>query len=149
MLTDGIADRHESLREGARLGLIVAAVIWSWIAIVDAISGDPFRTFAVLGGIVPFTLVHLVLNVLYGVVIVSVLRGAARAPSLIIGLTVGFVMLEIAFAMVTVFLSETTLGQLAWVRILGGSLVGAAVAIVIVSRNYSILSLIRQAEHEE
>ena len=149
MRFDAIAGKHQSLREGARLGLVVAAVIWIWIAVIDAISGEPFRTFDVLGGIIPFTLAHIVLNVAYGVVIVSTLRGAARAPSLVIGLTVGFVMLEIAFAMVTVFLSETTLGQLAWLRILGGSLVGAAVAVAIVSRKYPILTLLRRAEHEQ
>jgi len=43
--------RRHSLREGVILGLVVATSIWLWIAIVDAIAGEPFRTFAVLGGI--------------------------------------------------------------------------------------------------
>src|SRR5207249_4290291 len=43
--------RHDSLREGARLGFIVATSIWIWLAVVDAVVGQPFRTFTVLGGL--------------------------------------------------------------------------------------------------
>src|SRR5256886_12326223 len=38
-------------REGVLLGLVVATSIWLWLAVVDAIAGQPFRTFIVLGGI--------------------------------------------------------------------------------------------------
>src|SRR6266699_2048790 len=40
---------HSSFREGAILGAVVGTGIWVWIALVDAIVGQPFRTFAVLG----------------------------------------------------------------------------------------------------
>src|SRR2546425_6322418 len=53
-----MARTHDSLREGARLGVIVAATIWVWLAVVDAVAGQPFRTFMVLGGIPLFTVLH-------------------------------------------------------------------------------------------
>lgn len=140
--------RHEALRQGARLGLLIAAGIWVWIAAIDAIAGEPFRTFAVFGGIVTFTAAHCLLNMGYGVVIVTAIRGASRAPSLVIAALVAVVMLEIAITMATILLAETALGALAWIQILGGSLVGVAIAFIFLARRYPLLSLLRSAEHE-
>ena len=50
--------KHNSLWEGTRLGLVVATTIWVWLAGIDAVVGQPFRTFAVLGGIAQFTALH-------------------------------------------------------------------------------------------
>ena len=69
---------HSSLREGVILGAVVGTVIWAWIAIVDAVVGEPFRTFAVLGGVSRFTTLHFVFCLTYGVVAVSVVHAAAR-----------------------------------------------------------------------
>src|SRR5207249_6684154 len=44
----------QSLREGLTLGLIVGTAIWLWLVIIDAVAGQPFRTFHVLGGILTF-----------------------------------------------------------------------------------------------
>src|SRR5438105_1588010 len=41
-------------REGLTLGLIVGTAIWLWLVIIDAVAGQPFRTFHVLGGILTF-----------------------------------------------------------------------------------------------
>ena len=59
------AHRHDSLHEGVRLGFIVASTTWVWLALVDAASGRPFQTFATLGGIVLFTVVHYLLNTVW------------------------------------------------------------------------------------
>jgi hypothetical protein len=139
--------KHDSLREGAALGIVVATTVWIWLAMVDAIAGEPFRTFTALGGIAAFTAVHYLLNVTYGVAILSLIHGAAREPSLIIAVGFGFVMIEFAFAMVTVMLSHL-LGGLAWIRIFGGSLVGALIAIVIISRRHPLAAELRRAEVE-
>jgi hypothetical protein len=58
-------------------------------------------------------------------------------------------MLQVAVAMVTVLLSHTALGQLAWVRILGGSLIGTAIAIGYLARRYPLLALMQEAEVED
>jgi hypothetical protein len=139
--------KHPSLREGTSLGLVVATVTWVWVALIDAIAGQPFRTFTVLGGIVPFTVIHYLLNVAYGVAIVSLIHGAVRQPSLLFAVGFGFLMMEFAFAMVTVMLSHV-LGELAWVRIFVGSLIGAAIAVVILSRRHPLAAQLRQAEEE-
>lgn len=143
-----LSGHHDSLREGAALGLIVATATWLWLAAVDAVVGEPFRTFTVLGGIASFTAIHYSLNVAYGVVIVSAIHGAVRVPSLTLAVAFGFLMIEFAFALVTIMLSASQLGQLAWLRIFGGSLLGAAIAIAVLARRHPLVAMLRQAEEE-
>ena len=144
-----MARKHDSLREGAWLGVVVATSIWVWLAVVDAAVGQPFRTFTVLGGLALFTILHYLFNVVYGVVIVSLVHGAAREPSLVIGMAFGFLVIEFGFVMVTVLLSHMGLGELAWARIFGGNLIGAAIAFVMLSRRHRLRDGFRQAEEEE
>ena len=142
------ASRH-SRWEGIRLGLAVATTIWIWIAAVDAVAGQPWRTFTVLGGVAAFTLLHYLLNVAYGAAIVSAVHGAEREPSLAIAVVFGFLIIEFAFAMLTVLLAHTGLGHLAWVRILGGNLIGAVVGFALLSRRHRLVREGRAAEKEE
>jgi len=141
--------KHNSLREGARLGLVVATSIWVWLAAVDAVAGEPFRTFNVLGGIALFTAMHYLLNLAYGMVIVSSINGAAQEPSLVMAVAFGFPIVEFWFALVTVLLSHLGLGELAWVRIFSGSLLGMAITIVILARRHPLVAELRQAEEED
>ena len=144
-----MAPKHDSLREGSRLGLIVATCIWLWIAVIDVVAGEPWRTFTVLGGVVTFTVAHYLLNFVYGVAIVSAIHGAQREPSLLIGVAFGFLIVEFALAMVTVLLSHIGLGELAWVRILGGSVIGALAAFLVLRRTHPLARELREAENEE
>ena len=136
-------------REGVLLGLVVATSIWVWLAVVDAIAGQPFRTFAVLGGIASFTLLHYTLCLAYGLAAVAVVQGAAREPSLLLGASFFFFILEFGFVMLTVILSHTGLGQLAWVRILGGNLVGAVITFVTLWQRHPLRREMLEAEAEE
>jgi hypothetical protein len=43
--------KHDAVRAGVKLGLVVATGIWIWIAVVDALTGEPFRTFTVVGAL--------------------------------------------------------------------------------------------------
>src|SRR5207244_5813376 len=63
-----MARTHDSLREGARLGVIVAATIWVWLAVVGAGAGRPVPAVTVLGGTPLFIVLHFGLNLPYGVV---------------------------------------------------------------------------------
>lgn len=137
---------HDSRREGVVAGIIAATCIWAWIAIVDAFAGHPFQTFSVLGGVVVFTTVHYLLNIIYGMVVVSAVDGAAREPSLALAAAFGLVMFEIGIAMLTVLLSHVGLGELAWVRIFGGSLIGMTTALVVLARRYPIAARLRDAD---
>jgi hypothetical protein len=141
--------KHDAVREGMKLGLVIATAIWIWIAVVDVLIGKPFLTFTVLGGIAQFTVLHYLLNLAYGVVILAAVHSAAREPSLIGVLGFVFVVVEFAFVMVTILLSHLGLGNLAWVRIFGGSLIGAAIAIMIVARGHPLLATLRQAESDD
>jgi hypothetical protein len=135
-------------REGTWLGVIVATCTWVWLLLIDSIAGEPFQTLDVLGGVIPATIGHFALNILYGIVLVSAVRGSERAPSLIIAFIFGLVMMEVAFAMLAVMLGQAGLGQLTWLRIFGGSLLGLAVALWILSRRYPLADRLRQAEEE-
>jgi hypothetical protein len=146
MAIGSLSGNHDSLREGTALGIIVATAIWVWVAVVDAVAGHPFQTFAALGGITVFTLVHYLLNIVYGVVITSAVHGAASEPSLALALVFGLVMFEIALAMLTVLLSHLGLGELAWIRIFGGSLVGMGIALYVLSRHHPLAARLRDAD---
>ena len=139
---------ESALREGAWLGVLVASCIWIWIALIDVLVGQPFQTFELLGGVVIGTLAHYALNILYGIVLVSALRGSEHAPSLIIALVFGLVMMEVAFAMLTIMLGHAGLGSLAWIRIFGGSLLGLAIALALLSRRYPLAARLHEAEEE-
>ncbi len=142
---------HSSLREGVILGAVVGTGIWVWIALVDAIVGEPFRTFAVLGGVARFTTLHYVLSLAYGVVAVSVVHAAQREASLIVGAAFAFFLLELGFVMVSAILSQIGLGGLAWARILGGNAVGVALTLLILWRRHPLAQELRDgtAEGEE
>src|SRR5256886_14108964 len=135
-------------REGVLLGLVVATSIWLWLAVVDAFAGQPFGPFTVLGGIASSPLLHSALCRAYGLAAVAVVHGAQREPSLLLGASFFFFILEFGFVMLTVILSHTGLGQLAWVRILGGNLLGALVTLVVLWRRHPLRRGMLEAEVE-
>lgn len=139
---------HNSRREGVRLGLINATTIWLWIAAIDAATGRPFHTFTALGGIVAFTAVHFILNITYGIVVLSVVHSAERAPSVILALLFGMIIFEGAFAMLTNLIATVTLGNVAWVAILGGNLIGTAIAFALLAGTHPLAVYLRRAEEE-
>jgi hypothetical protein len=140
---------HDTGREGIRLGLIVASATWLWIAAVDVVAtGRPFHTFTALGGVVVVTIVHYLLNVTYGVVLLSFVHGAERTPSLIIGALFGTLIFEVAFAMLTIILAQYALGSTAWLALFGGSLIGTAIAVALVARTHPLVAYLRCAEEE-
>ena len=138
-------DQHDTMREGAALGALVATTTWLWVAGVDAVAGDPFRTFTLLGGIVIFTMIHYLLNVVYGIVIVAVIHGTEREPTLMMAVVFGVLMIEFAFALVAVVLSNLGLGELAWLRIFAGSVIGAVTAIAYLARSHPLAVQVRRA----
>ena len=139
---------RSSLHEGTWVGIAMATCIWLWLAAVDAFTGTRFQTFDVLGGMIVFTIVHYALNILYGIILIGAVRASERTPSLIIAVIFGLVTLEIGLTMITVLMTQLGLGDLAWLRILGGSLVGLSVALIVLARRYPIAARLRQAEEE-
>lgn len=142
------AAEHDTLKEGTALGLIMASITWLWIALVDGVAGAPFHTFAVLGGILLFTILHYILNVVYGVIIMSAVHASKGTPSLIIGGIFVFLTFEFALSMTTILLSHLGLGELAWLRIFGASLIGAVAALVLITRRHPLAARLHEAEAE-
>jgi len=139
---------HSTRNEGIRLGLVAGTVTWLWVALVDVITGQPWHTFSVLGGLLGFTVVHYLLNVTYGVVLLSVVHGAERAPSLIFAGIFGLLMFEGAFVMFTNIIAESSVGPAAWVEVAGGSFLGAAVSVTLLVRTHPLGQYLRRAEDE-
>ena len=143
------ASVHATLPEGIRLGLIVGTATWLWVAAVDvAATGQSLRTFTALGGVLVVTVMHYLLNVTYGVVLLSVVHGAERTPSLIFGALFGVLLFQVAFAMLTIMLAQFALGETAWISVFGGSLIGTAIAYSLLSRTHPLLAYLRRAEEE-
>jgi hypothetical protein len=140
---------HDTRREGVRLGLILGVVTWLWVALLDVAAGQPFHTFSALGGIAAFTVIHFLLNIVYGMVLISVIHSAERAPSVIMGmLFTGIVVLLGGFAMMTGILATARLGNGAWLRIVGGNLSATTIAIVLLARTHPLLDYVHRAEDE-
>lgn len=139
---------HDLLPEGIRLGLIVATVTWIWLVLIDFIMGQPFHIFNAMGGVVVFTAIHLALNLVYGIALVWAVHGAVNENSIAIGLVFGCIMIEVAFAFVTTLLSNLVLGNLAWLEVFCGSVIGTTLAITLLSRNHPLLAQLRRAEVE-
>ena len=140
---------HRTPREGVRLGILTATAVWVWIAIVDVAAGDPFRTFQLLGGVALFTVLLYLANLAFGVIMISAIHGAEREPSLVIAVAYGVLLVEFALAMVTIVLSQTGLGALAWLRVFIGSLIGALVAWLVLRRRHGLLEAVRRADTNE
>ena len=139
---------HDLYPEGVRLGLTVATATWLWLVIVDLIAGQPFHIFNALGGVVAFTMMHYLLNLVFGIALVWAVHGAVNENSIAIGLVFASMMIEVAFAFVTALLSNMVLGDLAWFEVFGGSVVAMTVAITILMRGHPLLAQFRRAEVE-
>jgi hypothetical protein len=139
---------HDTRREGARLGIIVATTTWLWVALVDAAMRQPLHTFAALGGVVVFTAVHYLLNIVYGMILLSAVHGADGTPSLILAVVFGVLIFEVAMAMLTIVIAQYWVGSAAWVGVFGGSLIATALALFLLARTHPLGTYLHRAEHE-
>ena len=139
---------HDTRREGVRLGLIVATATWLWLVVVDAAMRQPFQTFDALGGAAAFTAMHYLLNIVYGIILLSAVHGAERTPSLILAGVFGVLLFETAMALLTVILAQYRLGDAAWVKVFGGSLIATALAWGLLARTHPLGAYLRRAEEE-
>lgn len=139
---------HDLYQEGPRLGLIIGTVTWLWLLVVDMLIGQPFHAFNVLGGVIVFTAIHYALNIIYGVALVWAIHGITSERSLAIGLIFLGIIIQTGFAMVTILLGSLALGDLAWLEIFAGSLLGNVVALAVLARTHPLLVQLHEAEAE-
>lgn len=138
----------DARHEGTVLGLLVAAAIWLWISLVDALLGDPFHTFRAFGGVAVFTVAHVALCVVYGKIVAGLIHAAERAPSVIMAMVFGAVLFQTACAMFTVVLGHVALPELPWVRLFGGSVVGSIVTFAWLHEAHHLGALLHASEAE-
>jgi hypothetical protein len=126
----------------------LATATWLWVALIDAVMGHPFHTFHALGGVFIFTLFHFALNIILGLVLVSVVHDAEHTPSAMFGLIFCGILFECGMGMFTNILAQVTLGPTAWMAIFGGSLLSAALAITLLVRGHPLGQYLASAEAE-
>jgi len=126
----------------------MATATWLWLLLVDAMLGRPLHTFDALGGVAVFTASHYLLNIVYGIALLSVVHGAERAPSLMLAVVFGTLLFEVAMAMLTVVLANLGLGSAAWVGVFGGSLLATALAGLLLARSHPLVEYLHRAEEE-
>jgi hypothetical protein len=131
-----MAERHNSIREGIYAGIIGATAIAVWFAVIDIVSGMPFRTPGILGaGLVSvlgkppmmpdtigfhvflYTIFHYVAFALVGILIATIVHQSARTPAVLAGFVVSFAMFELGAIFITALFSESRLGGMAWYQI--------------------------------
>jgi hypothetical protein len=139
---------HDTRREGAKLGITIATATWLWLFLVDAVMRQPLHTAEALGGVVAFTVIHYLLNIVYGIAVMSAVHGSERTPSLILAVVFGVLIFEVAMAMLTIVLAQIRLGDAAWVAVFGGSLIATALTVLLLARTHPIGEYIDRAEHE-
>ena len=139
---------HDTRREGVKLGITVATATWLWLFLVDAVMRQPLHTAEALGGVVVFTAIHYLLNIIYGMAVLSAVHGSERTPSLILAVVFGILIFEVAMAMLTIILAQTRLGGAAWVAVFGGSLIATALTAVLLARTHPIGEYLARAENE-
>jgi len=133
------------LREGVISGLLGAAAVAVWFFVIDIVSGRPFGTPLMLGRsvaslfgggeggstatyVLGYTVVHVLVFVLVGLVVAAIFNNAESEPSLLIGFLILFVAFEVGWYGWTALLAGSeNFGQLAWYQVLLGNLVATAV----------------------
>lgn len=120
------------MREGVTVGLLGASAVAVWFLVVDAMAGEPFRTPALLGGVlfhgVPdplhpavtalavlqYTLVHGVVFLVFGLMVAVLLALADREPRLLFALVMLFCCFEVFVVGAIAISAEWLFATLAW-----------------------------------
>lgn len=133
------------LVEGIVAGFLGAAAVALWFFVFDLARGQPFFTPGALGSVVfhgvdslaqvridtgtvlGYTVIHLFLFSLTGIIASAVLKRARRVPHLVLGGVVFFVALEALFMGALTIVAEFLLGSLAWWTVAVGNLLAVLV----------------------
>jgi hypothetical protein len=120
------------MREGATVGMLGASAVAVWFLVVDAMAGEPFRTPALLGGVLfrgvtdplhpavtagvvlQYTLVHGVVFLAFGLIVAGLLALADREPRLLIALVMVFCCFEVFVVGAIAILAEWLFARVAW-----------------------------------
>jgi hypothetical protein len=132
----GARQRHEGLAVGA----IGATGVWLWLLVSDLVSRTPLSTPALLGrgllsvgagahvsavaGVIAFTVAHYAVWMGVGALLMAAIRRAARAPSILLAVVVGFILAQFLFVGITSILAQGRMGASAWRDLVIGDVIG-------------------------
>ena len=137
--------QNRTINEGVRAGLLGAATVAIWFFIVDLVMGRPLYTPATLGealmtilgpldgeGTLQFTLLytlfHVVVFMVFGILVAWVMNAADKEPSHLAGLFILFVVFEVGFYLYLLILSRNgRFIDIAWYQIGIANLLAALV----------------------
>jgi hypothetical protein len=136
-----MATSNRVVREGVSAGLIGASAIAVWFGILDAIAGSFLATPVMLGkslgslflkGTEPgfaasflgYTVLHVALFIVIGLVFSWVVNTAENAPSALVGFMGLFVVFEVGWVGWTSVLAQG-FGALSWLQVFLANLIGA------------------------
>ncbi len=132
------------LFEGICAGLIGATVVAVWFLLCDLGTEAPFRTPALLGGVLlegiydpaaihataplvlGYTVLHYAAFVLFGLVASCLVAASEREPVLLLGFLILFACFEVFFLGFAAMLSHSLLDQIGWSTIVAGNLLASA-----------------------
>ncbi|HET7600460.1 MAG TPA: hypothetical protein VFK09_09215 [Gemmatimonadales bacterium] len=142
------ADTHSTFREGVIVGLVGAIATAAWYFLVDVVAGAPFRMPNALGEVLLFgnrrpspqdisaaavlgyTVVHLIVFAVVGIVLTGLVHLVIRERSLRMGLWLALVLAFTWLIFHAYFLSVATGYRLPWWATIGGALAGTAGLVV-------------------
>ena len=131
------------LREGFVAGLIGAGAVAFWFLIVDAITGRPFYTPAMLGSavfwglrdpaqvevafptVIGYTMIHVIAFTVVGVIAAALAFAVDKVPSTLFIVVVFFAIFEVGFYIIVATVAQDLLGALAWYNVAIGNVIAA------------------------
>lgn len=127
-------------RRGVVAGIVAATTVALFFLILDAISGQMFRTPAFMAGLLTgsgvatdevrlgmvalFTLVHYAVFIAVGVAVSSLLTSLGLRPMLLLGVVLGVIFFDLVFYGSLVVRGVDVLDVLGWPAFLAGNLLG-------------------------
>lgn len=149
------------LREGVVAGIIGAAAVAVWFLVFDLAYGDPLRTPRFLGtamlrqddplgSVLAYTIVHVIVFVLFGVAGALLLAAAEQRPAFLFPFILLYVAFELFFFAVVLVLARWVLEELAgWAIVVGNLLAGAAMLTYYFRKHRSLVGRVAEALAEE
>jgi len=131
------------LRQGILAGIIGAGVVAVWFLVVDSVAGRPLFTPAALGSaifngtapppgvefsvttVLGYSLFHAAAFLLAGVVASVLVTQAEKAPHLVFGIILLFIIVETFFVFMVAMLGTWLIEELAWWSVLVGNVLAA------------------------
>lgn len=121
---------------GVIAGIVAATAMALWFLVIDASQATPFRTPAFLanellgtngiqptvGSIFLYTLVHYAAWIIVGLLISWMLRTVHTAPTVLLGIVVGFLLFDIVFYTSVAVTGVDVINALGWPEVLAGNL---------------------------